>query len=270
MAKNRKSCQKHFELTRPALLAPIAFWVIIVALPIMTSAFSASRNGKFRRAECLKMSSGWNDPSLDPNSWDSSDDDYEQQEDWQEMMARKNSGSFWSEFEPSSDSEEGTTVNKIDEDVDDADAWLDTLASISADEVEFNMAEAERADKVRQMQEWGFDDTTIGNTFDVAVDDSLENEGMVEGLQEFNEEGYLEEEDWRTIESHTKVERDEETGEPIRQQMVYVDEHTCIGCTNCAMVAQSTFFMDDEHGRARVFQQWGDDDETIQIAIETW
>jgi ferredoxin len=50
---------------------------------------------------------------------------------------------------------------------------------------------------------------------------------------------------------------------------VYVDEHTCIGCTNCAMIAQSTFFMHSEHGRARVFNQWGDDDETIQIAIET-
>ena len=60
-----------------------------------------------------------------------------------------------------------------------------------------------------------------------------------------------------------------EDGEPIRTQMVYVDEHTCIGCTNCAMIAQSTFFMNDEHGRARVFQQWGDDDETIQVAIET-
>ena len=35
------------------------------------------------------------------------------------------------------------------------------------------------------------------------------------------------------------------------------------------MVAQSTFFMNDEHGRARVYQQWGDTDETIQIAIET-
>lgn len=35
------------------------------------------------------------------------------------------------------------------------------------------------------------------------------------------------------------------------------------------MIAQSTFFMDDEHGRARVFQQWGDDDETIKVAIET-
>jgi len=27
--------------------------------------------------------------------------------------------------------------------------------------------------------------------------------------------------------------------------------------------------MEQEHGRARVFQQWGDSDETIQIAIET-
>jgi hypothetical protein len=34
-------------------------------------------------------------------------------------------------------------------------------------------------------------------------------------------------------------------------------------------VAQSTFFMEQELGRARVFQQWGDDEETIQIAIET-
>merc|ERR1712029_868928 len=35
------------------------------------------------------------------------------------------------------------------------------------------------------------------------------------------------------------------------------------------MIAQSTFFMESEHGRARVFQQWGDDDETIAVAIET-
>ena len=35
------------------------------------------------------------------------------------------------------------------------------------------------------------------------------------------------------------------------------------------MIAQSTFFMDDEHGRARVFQQWGDDEDTIAVAIET-
>lgn len=65
------------------------------------------------------------------------------------------------------------------------------------------------------------------------------------------------------------MKREEETGELIRTQMVYVDEHTCIGCTHCAMIAQSTFFMEPELGRARVFEQWGDDQETIEIAIET-
>lgn len=61
----------------------------------------------------------------------------------------------------------------------------------------------------------------------------------------------------------------EESGEVGRTQMVYVDEHSCIGCTNCAMIAPSTFFMEDYLGRARVFAQWGDDDETIKTAIET-
>ena len=224
-----------------------------------------------QRCTLLSMADDdWRDSSNDSNLW-ASDDGFEVKEDWQEMMARKNDGSFWSDFEPSADDDEETkaVIDKEEEEIDDADIWLDTLASISADEVEFNMAEAERADKVRQMQEWGFDDATVSNTFGVAVDDSLEKDGMVEGMQEYREMGYIEEEDWKTVESHTKVEKDPDTGEPIRQQMVYVDEHTCIGCTNCAMIAQSTFFMDEEHGRARVFSQWGDDDDTIQIAIET-
>lgn len=119
------------------------------------------------------------------------------------------------------------------------------------------------------MLEWGFDTETIANTLDVAMDNSTEVKDEMEGMQAYRESSYLETVDFETVESHTTVEVDEETGEPIRSQMVYVDEHTCIGCTNCAMIAQSTFFMHSEHGRARVFQQWGDDDETIQIAIET-
>ena len=35
------------------------------------------------------------------------------------------------------------------------------------------------------------------------------------------------------------------------------------------MIAQSTFFMEEENGRARVFEQWGDDENTVQIAMET-
>ncbi|KAL3928953.1 MAG: hypothetical protein SGBAC_012422 [Bacillariaceae sp.] len=218
------------------------------------------------------MSSDWNDPANDANKWESSNDNYEENEDWQELMARKQDGSFWSEFEPTpedDDSLDGLEKAEVKE-VDEADVWLDQLASISGDEVSFNMAENERADKVRQMQEWGFDDSTIANTFDVAMDTSLEQDGMVEGLQEFQQEGYLDDgTDWTTVESHTMVDKDPDTGEPVRQQMVYVDEISCIGCTNCAMIAQSTFFMEEEYGRARVFNQWGDDEETIAIAIET-
>jgi ferredoxin len=29
----------------------------------------------------------------------------------------------------------------------------------------------------------------------------------------------------------------------------------CIGCTNCAMIARNVFQMDEEHGRARAFNQ---------------
>jgi ferredoxin len=68
--------------------------------------------------------------------------------------------------------------------------------------------------------------------------------------------------------SHMFVDRDEE-GTLKQARFVYVDEYTCIGCTNCAMVAPATFYMDDEHGRARVFQQWKDRPKTIQTAIET-
>uniref|UniRef100_A0A7S4KAG0 Calmodulin n=1 Tax=Odontella aurita TaxID=265563 RepID=A0A7S4KAG0_9STRA len=75
--------------------------------------------------------------------------------------------------------------------------------------------------------------------------------------------------DLAEVESHTTVERDPVTNEHTRKQMVYVDEYNCIGCTACAQIASSTFFMEEENGRARVFQQGGDDDATVMEAIET-
>ena len=220
----------------------------------------------------------------DRNTWISADETYEKystDEDWEEMLAKRADGSVWSSFE-SSDGGEGKDDDKVSaaagtfEDGGE-EAWLDTLASITAEEIEFNLMEADRADKARQMQEWGFDKDTISSTLGVATDESLETDEdnkVFETFKEVTKESgfgmYLEDEiDPQTVESHTTVERDEETGELIRTQMVYVDEVTCIGCTNCAMIAQSTFFMDSEYGRARVFNQWGDDDETIQVAIET-
>ena len=219
------------------------------------------------------MSNDWNDSGNDSNKWTSSSNN----NDWEDGVNTKKDGSSWSTFD--SIEEDDAALENIDGDdddngdvQDDSEEWLDALAAITAEEIEFNQRDNERADKARQMKEWGFDDETIKNTFDVEVDDSRETQDEVSGMKEYREEIYETEdewEDWNLVESHTRVEKDAETGEAIRQQMVYVDEHACVGCYNCANIAQSTFFMEEEHGRARVFSQWGDDDETIEIAIET-
>jgi ferredoxin len=282
-----------------AALPLLMLLLLFPAVPV-SSAFQQNPFGivvaRSRRRSCVPIfaagdggPSSWREgDGLDSNEWSGSGDDLlarrrdDQQPDWQDELKRKSDGSFWSAFEPSSGEEEeeggaaaggsaggGASASAAaDDDVDaEADAWLETLASLSAEEVQFNLKEADRADKVRQMQEWGFADETIGNTLGVATDLSLEetDDGVDAGMREYRKESYLDEVDLEQVESHSTVEVDDETGEPVRSQMVYVDEHTCIGCTNCAMIAQSTFFMHSEHGRARVFQQWGDDDETIQV-----
>ncbi|MEB3227040.1 MAG: ferredoxin [Synechocystis sp.] len=60
-----------------------------------------------------------------------------------------------------------------------------------------------------------------------------------------------------------------ELGGELREQGVYVDEVTCIGCKNCAHVAPHTFTIEAEHGRSRVFNQDGDDEAVVQEAIDT-
>ena len=223
-------------------------------------------------------------PDDDANKWLSSDiPSVENQDDWEEALKKKQDGSFWSSFtsdtevngDDSSQSPNSSAAAPLEDF--ESDEWLDALASIAADEIDFINREADRADKVRQMQDMGFNKNVIAETLGVATDDSLEKDPENELMAKFQEETkasgfgmYVEDDiDLETVESHTTVPTDEETGEIARTQMVYVDEHTCIGCTNCACIAQSTFFMESEHGRARVFQQWGDDDETIQVAIET-
>lgn len=214
------------------------------------------------------------DINYDPNRWISSDDQSALGDgSWAESLARREDGSLWSSF-ASSDEEGEITGDDVDDENVDVDggeeAWLDALASIAADEVEFMSKEADRADKVRQMQEMGFSSESISSTLGVATDAELETDETNEVFEAFKEEtaktgfGMVVDEDvdLQTVESHTKVEWDDEANEPVRAQHVYVDEVTCIGCTNCAMIAQSTFFMEGEHGRARVFQQWGGEKQT--------
>ena len=70
--------------------------------------------------------------------------------------------------------------------------------------------------------------------------------------------------------SHELIEVDDD-GDPVTTatRHVFVDEVTCIGCTSCATIAPLTFLMEDAHGRARSFNQEGDDDDTVAEAIAT-
>ena len=60
-----------------------------------------------------------------------------------------------------------------------------------------------------------------------------------------------------------------ELGGVLRQKGTYVDETTCIGCKHCAHTAPNTFYIEPNHGRARVFNQNGDPEDLIEEAIDT-
>ncbi|MEW5310188.1 MAG: hypothetical protein WDW38_002008 [Sanguina aurantia] len=51
--------------------------------------------------------------------------------------------------------------------------------------------------------------------------------------------------------------------------LVFVDEASCIGCTNCCAVCPTTFALEDDFGRARVMNQRVDGNEKLQEAIDT-
>lgn len=60
-----------------------------------------------------------------------------------------------------------------------------------------------------------------------------------------------------------------ELGGELRQNAVFVDETVCIGCGHCAHTASSTFFLEEDYGRARVIAQDGDEEDLVQEAIDT-
>lgn len=68
--------------------------------------------------------------------------------------------------------------------------------------------------------------------------------------------------------SHEIVQFDENGFGP-RDRYVYVEERDCIGCTHCQTTAVNTFFLESDHGRARVFDQTGDSEELVEVAIDT-
>jgi len=192
-------------------------------LPAATSHDSSYRPITHRPSRICNSNS-WKGQDSTDNDW-KTNDTYQQvvagDDDWETILKKKRDGSYWSDFAPSRDDESSVEV-------DEADQQLERLFAVQAEEVEFVTREAERADKARQMQEWGFDASTIASALNVAVE---ERPDEMEGMQSYRETSYLDTEDLTTLESHTRVPKDPVTNEPLRSQMVYVDEHTCIGCT---------------------------------------
>lgn len=72
---------------------------------------------------------------------------------------------------------------------------------------------------------------------------------------------------WRDAERRSGLEP--ELGGVLRQQGVYVDEVTCIGCKHCAHTAPNTFYIEPDYGRARAIRQDGDAADVVQEAIDT-
>ncbi|KAK4392967.1 Chaperone protein dnaJ C76, chloroplastic [Sesamum angolense] len=55
----------------------------------------------------------------------------------------------------------------------------------------------------------------------------------------------------------------------LRPQALFVDENACIGCRECVHHAGNTFMMDEIFGTARVKVQYGDDEERIEISVDS-
>lgn len=90
------------------------------------------------------MASDWKDGELDSNQWASSNE--EPEGDWQETLQSKQDGSFWSDFAPSEEDlgdKGGGTKASVDmiDDEDEADAFLDQLSALAAEELQFNQKE---------------------------------------------------------------------------------------------------------------------------------
>eukprot|EP00262_Sarcandra_glabra_P005701 TRINITY_DN17475_c3_g1_i1.p1 TRINITY_DN17475_c3_g1~~TRINITY_DN17475_c3_g1_i1.p1 ORF type:complete len:312 (+),score=47.50 TRINITY_DN17475_c3_g1_i1:53-937(+) len=56
---------------------------------------------------------------------------------------------------------------------------------------------------------------------------------------------------------------------PLRPQALFVDEGACIGCRECVHHASKTFVMDEALGCARVKVQFGDDEEKIEVSVDS-
>ncbi|KAJ8598895.1 hypothetical protein CTAYLR_010761 [Chrysophaeum taylorii] len=165
----------------------------------------------------------------------------------------------------------GTTMSDAIVPVD--DEGPNSVAATSSSMIEDSTSLSEADDDV----ESALDALQFASTEESASEtreSASESDSLIDKLQpteaELMERGVIRDARIGLVASHELVDTDED-GDPLvdSDRMVFVDEASCIGCTNCACIAPSTFMMEDDYGRARVFQQDGDTEETIAEAIAT-
>lgn len=66
-----------------------------------------------------------------------------------------------------------------------------------------------------------------------------------------------------------KVKEEDRGAKHAAQQFLYVDAWQCISCRNCCDIAPSSFCIDAENGRARVYTQWGNSEEYLDYATQS-
>ena len=129
-------------------------WIVVTATLLMgaNNAFSMTTtphrgcsNDNRPSSSLLRMSWDDNHPQ-DSNAWKNSVEDYPTTpEDWESILDKKKDGSYWTDLEAPTTVGPGPMA-EMDVDVE-TETRLDALASIQAEEVTFNVREAERADR---------------------------------------------------------------------------------------------------------------------------
>ena len=97
------------------------------------------------------------------------------------------------------------------------------------------------------------------SSFKPDLNSDYHNEINIDNLAAFNE--YIESNDISGFEPVL--------GGELSEKALWIDEAACIGCQYCVHVANNTFIVDEDYGRARVMRQNGDDIEVVKEAIDT-
>merc|ERR1712181_39604 len=101
-----------------------------------------------------------------------------------------------------------------------------------------------------------FDEYTDRLSNSISSIDDINERDMIGIEQSYDE--YMDEKKKKEKSSHQLVEfaYDGKTTKWIRDgEFVFIDEETCIGCTQCAQISPSSFKMIEDTGRARTYSQ---------------